>query len=99
MDQESTHYIALRVKLFDIKYLVNKRWVARMCAAKVKPTFRVVFMILKLIFIAFSFYLSGWGKVGVYANTRHHVRTYIVNSDLYIVIAGGELLQLAELSE
>lgn len=31
-------YIALGVKLFDIKYLVNKRWVARrMCAAEVKP--------------------------------------------------------------
>lgn len=65
VDRESTHSIALGVKLFDIKYLVNKRWVARMCAAKVIPTLRVVFMFLKLIFIAFSFYLPGLGKATV----------------------------------
>lgn len=36
-----------------------------MCAAEVKPMVRVVFMFLKLIFIAFSFYLPGLGKAKV----------------------------------
>lgn len=47
-----------------------------MCAAKEKPTFHVVFMFLKLIFIAFSIYLPGLGKAGVGLckdKTHHHV--------------------------
>lgn len=71
-------------------------------AAKVKPTFRVVFMFLKLIFIAFSFYLPGLGKARV-GLCKHKVPPpciYIyINSDLYLVIAGGELLHRVELSE